>query len=130
MLCPPQHCILWLFLAMSLHAGCSSSAHPVDVGASILSKVLSLGNLTLSMASVIICTLMTASLYVHPLSCSSVPHIQLPSGHSYLNVFQAFPVQPLSRKWNSSAVSQPQTKSSISYFSRSHCYPPSSPNQT
>ena len=58
-----------------------------------------------------------------------IPHIQLPSGHFYLNVFQAFPIQPLSRKGNSSAVSQPQTNSSISYFSGWHCYPPSNPNQ-
>lgn len=43
-LCPPPTLCLWLFLAISLYAGCSSSAHPVDVGASILSKVLSLGN--------------------------------------------------------------------------------------
>lgn len=33
-------------------------------------------------------------------------------------------IQPLSRKWNSSAVSQPQTNFNISHFSGWHCYPP------
>lgn len=95
---PSHFTICWLFFL------CTSR----DVGASILSKVLSLEILPVHAG-------LSHHLYADDCqslcpspSCSSVPHIQLPSGHSTLNVFLPFPIQPLSRKWNSSAVSNPR----------------------